>query len=74
MHEYFININAESEGYQEVHRRGCRFLKIPVSKDYVSIGLFTSYYQALKEAFKKYPEVKECHSCQDFQKRQNIGK
>jgi hypothetical protein len=73
MYEYFININSESKRYLEVHRHGCEFLKLTESADYVSIGLFTSYYQALKEAFKNYSDAKECELCQDFNRRQNIG-
>jgi hypothetical protein len=42
---------------------------MPVPKERVSIGYFTSYYQALKEAFLKFPDIKECHSCLDFDKR-----
>jgi hypothetical protein len=73
MHEYFINLNKKSKLYQEVHRKGCRFLVLPITKEYVSLGNFTTYYQAIKEAVKEYPDVKQCPSCLDFHKRQNRG-
>jgi hypothetical protein len=74
MHNYFINKNKKSERYLEVHRKGCRHLTLPVSKDYVLVGFFPSYYVALTEAFKTYPDLKQCPSCIDFHKRQNIGR
>jgi hypothetical protein len=73
MHNYFINNNKKSIRYLEVHRQGCRYLTKPVSKDNISLGIFPSYYVAITEAIKIYPDVKQCPSCLDFHKRQNIG-
>ena len=65
MHEYYVNMNIN--GNHEVHIKGCRF--ISSKEQCVNVGSFSSYYQALKEVLKLYPNAQVCQSCLDQDKQ-----
>jgi hypothetical protein len=67
MHEYYVNKNADSIGKHVVHRFGCKLISLP--EQFVKVGSFSSYYQALKEALKLYTAAEVCQSCLDQDKQ-----
>ena len=61
MAKYYVNDRAQSTGEHEVHKEGCPFLPLVVSKTY--LGEHSSCQLALIEAKKYYNNVDGCATC-----------
>lgn len=61
MTRYFINRNAQPNGYHEVHAEGCQFL--PSAENMIYLGEFSSRFGALQAAKTQFAQVSGCHFC-----------
>lgn len=61
MATYYVNDNAQSDGYHEVHTSSCSYLPTPASRTY--LGSFSSCTEAVKEAKKIYTKSDGCYWC-----------
>lgn len=52
MPNYYVNINAQSNGDHEVHTEGCSYL--PDLQNRIYLGYFSNCYDAVREAKEKY--------------------
>ncbi|WP_231706079.1 hypothetical protein [Labilibaculum antarcticum] len=59
--EYYVNINAQSNGDHEVHKSSCSYL--PSSENRKYLGHFNNCRDAMKEAKKSYNQVNGCNYC-----------
>ena len=58
---YYVNDNAQSDGYHEVHRTGCVWLPKVKSKTY--LGDFISCGPAVRKAKTIYTKSDGCATC-----------
>ena len=58
---YYVNDNAQSNGDQEVHKKGCYWLSLVSSKTY--LGTFDSCHGAVREAQKTHRKANGCKHC-----------
>ena len=58
MYHYYVNDNEQNNGDHEVHRNGCSYLPLIVSKTY--LGMFMNAIPAVQEARKYYVQVNGC--------------
>ena len=61
MASYYVNDRAQSNGDHEVHKTGCRYLPLIVSKTY--LGEHTWCGSAVAVAKRKYPQSNGCATC-----------
>ena len=63
MVKYYLNLNKQATGENEIHTESCSFL--PEHQNRKFLGEFSSCYDALREARKKYPEldIDGCYYC-----------
>ncbi len=61
MAKYYVNDRAQNNGDHEVHKTGCPFLPLIVSKTY--LGDFATCAPAVKEAKKTYKQSDGCATC-----------
>ena len=61
MAQYYVNDSAQDNGDHEVHKEGCYWLTLVVSK--TSIGDFVSCYSAVTKARQYYNQVNGCKHC-----------
>ena len=61
MASYYVNRNAQSDGYHEVHRDGCSYL--PDANNRLYLGQFYTCGPAVIEAKKYYNKVDGCYWC-----------
>lgn len=61
MEEYFVNKNAQPNGDHEVHSKRCFYL--PIENNRISLGFFSSCYQAVQKAKEIFPTADGCYSC-----------
>jgi hypothetical protein len=61
MESYYVNKQAQSNGDHEVHVASCNFLPNLENREY--LGIFSSCYEAVREAKKKYPKADGCYFC-----------
>ncbi|RLD03385.1 MAG: hypothetical protein DRI65_13005 [Chloroflexota bacterium] len=56
---YYVNNEAHKTGKHTVHKVGCDYFPT----NYIYLGTFSSYRDALKKAREYYPEVDHCDQC-----------
>ena len=61
MARYYVNDRAQNNGDHEVHRTGCRYLPLIVSKTY--LGDYYSCSPAVTAAKRIYPQSNGCATC-----------
>ena len=61
MARYYVNDTPQTSGDHEVHREGCRWLKLASYTTF--LGEFTSCFGAVIAAKKKYPTANGCAYC-----------
>lgn len=61
MYKYYVNDNEQNNGDHEVHRDGCSYLPLIVSKTY--LGLFDNAKPAVEQAKKYYSQSNGCATC-----------
>lgn len=61
MYNYYVNDNEQNNGDHEVHRNGCSYLPLIVSKTY--LGMFVNAVPAVQAARKYYVQVNGCAYC-----------
>ena len=61
MSKYYVNDHAQDSGDHEVHKEGCYYLSLIISKTY--LGEFLSCFGAIVEAKKTYPTADGCAYC-----------
>jgi hypothetical protein len=61
MAHYYVNDAEEAEGYHEVHRSGCKWLPLIVSK--TDLGAYDDCREAVKAAKKTYRKSNGCRDC-----------
>ena len=59
MKNYYVNMNAQTNGDHEVHAEGCYYM--PSQKKY--LGSFSSCQGAVVEAKKTYSKSNGCYFC-----------
>ena len=61
MASYYVNNNAQANGDHEVHKQGCYWLTLVVSKNY--LGEYDSCNGAVKKAKETYSTANGCAYC-----------
>ena len=61
MSKYYVNKNAQDTGEHEVHCEGCQWM--PLAKNLIYLGNFSSCKAAIDEAKKYYTNVDGCMHC-----------
>lgn len=61
MAKYYVNKNAQADGYHEVHESGCSYLPAPENQIY--LGNFTNCRDAVNKARDYYNLVDGCYYC-----------
>jgi hypothetical protein len=59
--KYYVNTNAQSNGDNEVHVEGCRYM--PASENRKSLGEYSNCHDAVKEAKREYKKANGCYYC-----------
>ncbi len=57
--EYYVNTNAQSDGYHEVHSQDCLYM--PINKRY--LGNYNSCTAAVIAASRIYTKADGCYYC-----------
>lgn len=60
-YHYYVNDNAQNNGDHEVHRDGCYYLGLTVSKTY--LGIFSNAIPAVRKAKEYYRQSNGCAFC-----------
>jgi hypothetical protein len=61
MAEFYVEINAQSNGEHLVHKLGCSFL--PAKEAIKYVGSISNFDSALKQAKETYRQVNGCSHC-----------
>ena len=61
MARYYVNQNAQADGYHEVHKDGCPTPAHINNRTY--LGYYSSCAPAVREARKHYTKVDGCKNC-----------
>lgn len=61
MEDYFVNMNAQSNGDHEVHKNGCSYLALVRDKKH--LGRFFSCQEAVRKAKETYSTADGCFYC-----------
>lgn len=61
MKKYYVNDNAQLDGYREVHNEDCGYIPLITSKTY--LGIFSGCKPAIKAAEAYYSKVDGCKIC-----------
>ena len=61
MHHYYVNDNAQDDGYHEVHKEGCSWMPDASNRSY--LGYFSNCEDAVKKAKEKYRKSDGCAHC-----------
>ena len=61
MPNYYVNMEANSNGVHEMHTHDCRYL--PISNKKVYLGYFFECKDAIKKAKEFYKKVNACSHC-----------
>lgn len=61
MAKYYVNNGAQPNGDHEVHKEGCSWLPLIVSKTY--LGDFTNCHDAVRAAKSYHSQVNGCKYC-----------
>lgn len=61
MAQYYVNMNAQSNGDHEVHKSGCNYM--PQESNRKSVGDFSTCAPAVQAAKKIYPQSNGCYYC-----------
>ncbi len=58
---YYVNKNANDNGYHEIHQEGCKWM--PNDENAVYLGKFNNCHEAYNEALKLFSKVDGCYYC-----------
>lgn len=58
---YYVNKNAQSDGYHEVHKASCAWL--PDAENRIYLGDFDNAKEAVRAAKSYYTKVDGCYYC-----------
>lgn len=61
MFYYYLNREAQPDGYHEIHKEGCAFLPSP--KNRIRLGAHPNDQSAFREAKKHFTRVDGCYYC-----------
>ena len=62
MDAYYVNMNLQDNGDNEVHKHGCEWMPGPQYR--IFLGYFNNCHEAVKEAKKTYPFTADgCRYC-----------
>lgn len=61
MKKYYVNKSAQANGDHEVHVDGCIYM--PTADNRLYLGEFSSCWEAVREAKKKYAQSNGCRTC-----------
>lgn len=61
MYKYYVNKNAQSNGDNEVHKKGCSYL--PKVENRIYLGQFSNCSAAVSAARSHYSQANGCYYC-----------